>query len=126
MCDTYQVTLNGQGVGEVKVEKQGLYYLFFCKCRLVDKKKYTLQVVCSGKKELLGVCVPAGEWITLTVRRKIKNFGTGELLFYLNERDESIDRFVPVFPEKPFPMMEDLRQCYYKVKNGKEGIALRS
>ena len=28
--------------------------------------------------------------------------------------------------EKPFPMMEDLRQCYYKVKNGKEGIALRS
>ena len=60
MEGVYQVLLGGQSVGKMRVERQGLYYRFSCRCEFSGEVIYKLEVTCGDRTESLGIPVPEG------------------------------------------------------------------
>ena len=59
MADAYEIQYEGKTVGSVRVEKQGLYHCFHCRCTLPDEGMSRIHVVSGDNREDLGICIPA-------------------------------------------------------------------
>ena len=125
MVGTYEIKQGGSSVGQVCVERQGLYYRFVCRCRLAGGI-YRLVVSCGGKREDLGILVPLEEGFGLEKRIPVTRMGEGKPEFLLmckeNVRKE---KFVSVYPEEPFSYMARLKDAYLERREGQLGILLR-
>ena len=56
----YDIRLGRDVIGKAEVTRQGLYYLFSCRCKLESDTMYRVTVSCGGHHENLGVLVPMG------------------------------------------------------------------
>lgn len=126
MVGQYEVRLGPDAVGMATVEKQGLYYLFSCRCRLSGATMHRVMVACGGKQVDLGICVPMGHSFGLEKKVPCKYLGEGEPEFFLTPRPQSGGgKFVPVYPEEPFAYMSRLKDAYLEIRNGQTGIMIR-
>lgn len=117
-----EVTIGSRSVGRVQVRRQGLYYLFRCRCSLSGDTIWHLEAVCGEKREDLGVLVPVDGTFGLDTRRPVKNLGEGKLQFLLTpKRNHSRTRFAPIYPEEPFAYLQKLKNAFLETRNGQVG-----
>ena len=125
MVGDYTVFFGNQQVGKVRVQRQGLYYSFHCRCRLTGDVVCRLYVSCGGRQENLGVVIPEGDGFGLDTRLPVKRFQEGEPSFSLiPKHEEPSGRFVPIVPEEPFAYIERLKTSFLVKKYGQMGILL--
>lgn len=126
MEGTYSVSFGGRSVGKVQVQRQGLYYRFWCRCRLSGDVVCRLHISCGGKEENLGIVVPVDDGFGLDVRLSARRLGQGEPVFTLVPRHEkTTENFVPIYPDEPFAYIARLKECYLARQNGQYGICIK-
>lgn len=87
MAETYDITFEAASVGTARMEKQGLYYRFVCRCRLPEKGLYRIHVICGDKREDLGICVPVDGSFGMDKMISAKRLGEGTPAFELVIKD---------------------------------------
>lgn len=126
MVGTYEIRLGSSPVGHVTVERQGLYYRFFCRCELREKGMYRLAASCDGNREDLGILIPMDGAFGLEKRIPVKRLGEGNPEFFLmGKESEKREKFVPVYPEEPFSYMSRLKDAYLARREGQLGLEFR-
>jgi len=122
----YRVYFGNQQVGNVSVQRLGLYYRFSCRCQLTGNVICRLQIICGNVQENIGIPVPVNGEFGLDTKLPVKRFGEGKPEFTLVPKYEFNDTmFVPVYPEEPFAYIARLKDAYLVRKNGQMGIALK-
>ncbi len=125
MVGTYDVKIGDIKVGEVAVEKQGLYYRFSCRCHLSGKTMHRAVVICGGVRVDLGICVPVDGRFGVDKKLPCKNFAPGKPEFLLLPKgNERSGKFVPVYPEEPFAYMSKLKNAFLEIRDGQAGILI--
>ena len=125
MEDSFSVTVCGKHAGKVQVQRQGLYYHFFCSCKLSGDIIYRLMVTCGSKRENLGILVPQEGSFVLNTKVPVKRIGRGDLSFTLQPRQETpAGVFVPISPEEPFAYISRLKRSFLILKEGQAGIQM--
>lgn len=113
MEGTYTVYLGKDPVGQVTVERQGLYYLFRCRCQLHSEVMCRVTVSSGGKYDNLGVLVPAGKNYLLTKKLPIKQFLSGTPEFWITpKRTQKHSVCLDIYPEEPFHYITKLEKAY--------------
>ncbi len=120
MQSQYPVYYHNQKSGEVTVEKEGLYYRFFCRAQLPDGTRCHLIVHTADKRHDLGLCVPQGKYFAAQTRLPVKYFSQGACHFSLEQTGK--ERFVPLYPDQPFPALGDLEQGKFACRDEVCGI----
>ena len=126
LIGTYEVRLGNRQVGEVTVQRIGLYYEMCCRCRLSEGILYRLQVLSGDKYENLGILVPEGDCFTLKTRIPVKRFEAGKTEFLLIPKyDRGRGKTVPIYPDEPFAYISRLKGSYLTWKNGQMMINIK-
>ncbi len=121
----YVVTFRDRSVGRVSVRKQGLYYLFCCRCRLDCDELCRLQVTCGDRVEDLGILVPVEGGFGMNTRIPVKRFGTGFGEFQLVAGSRMGDRIlVRIYPDEPFAYIARLKKAYLVRRNGEQFVGI--
>lgn len=133
----YAVMLHGSPVGKVQVTRKGLYYHFFCRCRVPKPGIYRLFVDAGGGAIRLGVLAPVDDGFGVETKLPMKQFGEGEMQFSLVQKGEEQpvnqeikreegkkETFVPLSPQEPFSYLERLKDGYLARLNGQTGVML--
>ena len=112
-------------VGEVKIEKDKLYYRVCCKCRLPKDKIYRL-IVCSGNSHYnLGVCVPKGDNFEVKTKIPVSRLSESELRFYTEVNCNSYEKVTcQVLENEPFEQIDMLRRSFF-AKEGEKSIIVQ-
>ena len=125
MDGSYKVHFGKRTVGNVTVQRQGLYYRFSCVCELSGDVLCRLQVTCGSTHLDLGILVPVGKGFGLDTRVPAKQLSYGKPEFTLVPKQTAVSElFVPVYPEEPFAYISRLKKGYLARKDGKLGIVL--
>ena len=132
MENTYSVRFGNQDVGKVQVKREGLYYRFFCRCRLSGDVVCRLVAVCGGKEENLGVVVPVEDGFGLDKKIPAKRLGEGTMEFYLATKigvprmeNRMPGNFVAIYPEEPFAYIARLKDAFFVRQNGQAGVIIK-
>lgn len=121
----YDVKIGEVTVGKAKVEKQGLYYRFVCRCRLSGDTMHRLEVSCGGKQWDLGICVPVNGYFCVDKKLPRKQFPGDKPVFRLVPKGgENRGKYVPVYPEEPFAYMAKLKNAYLEIRDGQAGLVI--
>ncbi len=107
MAETYEIFYAGERAGTVQREKQGLYYLFSCRCRLPEEGLYRIHVICGERWEDLGICVPLDGAFGMDKKIPAKRLGEGDMTFELLPKDWQLPAPEPVIEEQAVPMVEE-------------------
>ena len=122
---TYDILMGGEKVGQAKVEQQGLYYRFSCRCRISGEVICRVCVSCGAKTENLGVLVPMGSEFGLEKKLAVKKLGRGLFRFRAGPKHSvEMARFVPVYPEEPFSYLSKLQNAFLEIRNEEIGVLL--
>ena len=125
MVGSYGVRLGDSQVGTVTVERQGLYYRFFCRCSLSGQVMYRLWLLCEGGERDLGLCVPVDGGFGTERRLPVKQCaGTPEFVLRPN-RAAPGTKFIPLSPEEPFRYLHRLENAYLARRGTELGIVIR-
>ena len=87
MAETYDITFEAAPIGTARMEKQGLYYRFVCRCRLPEEGLYRIHVIFGDKREDLGICVPVDGAFGMDKMISAKRLGEGAPAFELVIKD---------------------------------------
>lgn len=109
-------------VGEAKIQRQGLYYLFSCSCRFSKSGIYKLWAASAGKQIKLGVCVPEKNCYTLYRKIPTAHFGDDEISVYVMNEDE---RKIDNQPKGELVSLEKLDQAVLEIVNGDQVVCIK-
>lgn len=125
MDGEYDIFMGKEVVGTANVERQGLYYLFRCQCRLSGAVMCRVMVSCNGHHENLGTLIPMGDGFGLKTKLAVKRLGKGPFQFRVmpkHRRGEG--EFIAVYPEEPFAYLTRLQNAFLEVRNGQIGVVI--
>lgn len=118
MQENYDVRFGNRVVGNVCVQKQGLYYSFCCRCVLSGDVICRLQVQSAKTKIDLGILVPIGHGFGLDTKIPVKRLDKESVEFIIVPKHiKSPGMLVPVYPEEPFAYIGKLKDAFL-VKKG--------
>ena len=121
----YEIYFGKNKAGRVQVTREGLYYRFFCRCKLSGDVVCRLLVRCGDQQESLGVVVPVEDGFGLEKRLPVKHLGEGDMEFFLMPKIDRIGgKFVPIYPEEPFSYIARLMDAFLARQNGQVGAVL--
>jgi hypothetical protein len=141
MADTYEILYGQQPVGTARMEKQGLYYCFFCRCHLPEEGMFRIHAVTDETREDLGICVPVDGVFGMDKKIPAKRLGKGKISFALLPKDappqeeepqeelmeeprEEEMMFLPVAEEEPFEELDKLENAVLAEQEGQTGILI--
>ena len=125
MIGSYEIRMGNNVVGRATVEKQGLYYRFFCRCKITGEGMRRIVVSCGEIREDLGICIPMGDGFGLEKKVPCKRFGAQTPDFQLLPKYPGMrGKFVPVYPDEPFAYMSRLKEAFLDVRDGQQGIVI--
>ena len=148
MAETYDITFEAAPVGTARMEKQGLYYVFSCRCRLPEEGLYRIHAVNGKTREDLGICIPVDGVFGMDKKVPQKRIGEGMLTFELVPKDwkpqpvvtepepaetepqpdpmeeeiEQEELFIPVSDEEPFDYLDKLEDAHMEIHDDTPGI----
>lgn len=117
----YKILLNGEQVGCVQVEKEGLYYKFNCNCELRDDEIYRIYVKSGNSRIKLGVCVPDGNSLTLSTKIPIKYLQGDDFQFFL---ETNCEKAYSIFSGQPFMFLDQLQTAHLQIADGQLKIMI--
>ncbi len=121
----YDIILGTESIGKAQIEKEGLYYRIFCRCRLSGEVAYKVHVSCGEKSEDLGLLVPQSGAFVLTTRLPAKRLGEGQLKFRAVPRHPKLaGKFVPISADEPFSYLSRLENAYMHIRDGQIGVVI--
>lgn len=127
MEGTYPISLGKEEVGQVYVERQGLYYHFQCCCQLQSEIICKVTAFCAGEHINLGILVPSGQNYILTRRLPVKLFGSDTPEFWIiPKKPQTQEIYVDIYPEEPFRYIAKLETAYLDRRRGKPGIRFQT
>ncbi len=121
----FPIFFENRTVGEVQVQKKGLYYQFACQCTPPDHDIYRIVISCGNTEQSLGICVPDGKHFALSKQMPMKSIRDGEWEFYLRPKDAVNNIVAAVSEDAPFPLLDKLEHSSLLVENGEAFIAIR-
>lgn len=122
----YEILLGGRAIGRASVQRQGLYYLFDCRCSLSGESMFCISVTCGTNTENLGILVPEDGAFVLRTRLPVKRLGEELLRFEaVPKHTQRREEFIPLSPEEPFRYLQRLQNAYLQTRNGHFGVVLR-
>lgn len=123
----YSVYQGDTEIGRVQVQQEGLYYRFFCRCKLNTQAITRLWVSCGEKRESLGVLVPVDDGFGLEAKIPASRFGQGEMAFSVDSKQVHTTgrKFCPIYPEEPFAYLTQLNNAFLVYQDGKKGILVQ-
>ena len=125
MEGTYPIYLGKEKVGQVSVERQGLYYCFRCRCRLHSEVMCRVTVSCGGGHDNLGILVPVGKEYVLCKKLPAKQLRPGIPEFWITvKHPQRQEIYVDIYPEEPFQYIAKLERAYLDKRRGKSGIRI--
>ena len=125
MVGSYDIYLGKEIIGQAQVKRQGLYYLFSCKCELSGDVIYRISVSCNGHHENLGILIPDGAQFSLFTKLAAKRLGEGLFQFRALPKHQKCERvFVPVYPEEPFAYLTRLQNALLELRDDQVGVLL--
>ena len=125
MEGTYTICLGKEEVGQVSVERQGLYYYFRCRCRLHSEIMCRVTVSCGGCHENLGILVPAGKEYVLSKKLPVKQFRPGNPEFWITAKQPQMrEIYIDIYTEEPFRYITKLEKAYLDRRREKTGIRI--
>ncbi len=116
MDHIYQVSLKDGNVGQVWVNREGLYYRFSCRIPFEIGMKYRLYAIQNGNRIDMGLFVPEGNEFILSAKVPIKRFSAGEVTFYLTDREDT--ECILVKSDEPFPYLNRLNEGFFASRDG--------
>lgn len=114
MQGKYEVTHGGRTVGTVELKAEGLYYRLYCRCQVPDGRIHRLY----GGDEKLGVLIPDGDGLVLTMRVASKRLASCTN-YYLDRRERE---FVPICRGEEFAYLRSIRKGKLVFRGGNPGI----
>ena len=112
----YDVTSEGQTVGKVELEREGLYCHLRCRCVAYDN--VIRRLYADGEK--IGVLIRDGGALVLDTRVAAKRLKEG-CTFSLEEKARN---FIPIHPGEAFGYLGKLRLSKLAFREGEPGIFL--
>ncbi|MBQ8238661.1 MAG: hypothetical protein IJZ39_11010 [Oscillospiraceae bacterium] len=126
MVGSYDVRMGDRPVGTVKVEKEGLYYRFSCRCSLSGEVLCRLWLRSGGKEIDLGLCVPMEAGFGTEKRMPVRQCGEDAPEFFLRPKGaDTRGNFVPISPEEPFRYLHRLENAFLERRGSRLGIVIR-
>lgn len=121
----YEVRLGDRAAGTVRVERQGLYYRFSCRCSLSGERMHRLVLRRGGVETDLGLCVPMAGAFGTEKRIPAARCGQGTPEFILRPKGASErGQFIPLSPEEPFRYLHRLQDAHLERRDGTLGIVI--
>ena len=122
----YGVYFSDKLCGKVQVLRQGLYYLFVCRCQLSGDVICRLTAVFQDREQQLGVLIPMDDGFGLRTKIPIKYFSGRPVKFKASAKNDIFTGFfAPIYPEEPFQYIEKLKDAYLSKKDGQIGIYVK-
>lgn len=122
----FDILLAGQPAGKAAVRREGLYYIFDCRCHFTGEVMYRLTVSSGGHTENLGIPVPEGGAFVLRTRLPAKRLGEGKMELRAVPRHAELgEHFIPLSPEEPFRYLRRLENAFLQVRSNAVGVVLR-
>lgn len=119
------ILLGSDVIGTAKVNREGLYYKFCCKCFLSGEVVFKIVAECDNKKANLGICVPKDGAFGLEKRIPVKQLGEGCIAIRaVPNHGDLTGEFVPLRPEEPFTYLERLQKCHIERRGNVLGVVL--
>jgi hypothetical protein len=112
----YDVTSEGQTVGKVELEREGLYWHLRCRCVVYDNVIHRLYA--DGEK--IGVLIRDGGELVLDTKvaaKRLKKESTFSL-------EEKVRYFIPIHPGEAYGYLGKLRLSKLAFREGEPGIFL--
>ena len=126
MEGNYEVWFGNRVTGSVRVQRQGLYYRFCCRCTLSGDVICRLRVQCGNADEDLGILVPMGDTFGTDTVLPVKRLGDGTLKFTLVPKNAAVSLLIaPVYPEEPFAYIERLKDAFLVRKGNRLNIGIK-
>lgn len=126
MKSMYDVWHHNTRVGQVQIQKEGLYYCLNCLTQAPGKSMYRLIAHGESFYYDFGLCIPKEDGIGILTRIPIKIFTENAVKFELKDYKETENTtFVPVHAEKEFPYLERLKDAYLAHRDGAIGVCFR-
>lgn len=126
MEGNYGVYFSDKLCGKVQVLRQGLYYLFVCRCQITGDVVCQLKAVFPDTEQHLGILVPMDDGFGLRTKIPVKHFSGNPVKFAVSvKHDHSNEFFAPIYPEEPFLYIEKLKNAYLTRKYGQIGVIIK-
>ena len=122
MLKEYSIEWNGKTVGNAWIERQGMFWLIQCRCSVEMREPLRIVATSGRQKTDLGTCVSYRDGCGLQGRVSIKNICPDDLSFHIELVNSEI--FIPVFEEKPFPVILELTTARFENRNGQAGVRI--
>ena len=125
MDGEYDIFMGAQVVGTARVERQGLYYYFQCRCKLSGETICRVMVFSDGCQENLGILVPRNGQFETRARIAVKKLGQGTFRFQVLPKHSAMqEKFICVYPDEPFAYLSHLKEAYLQERRGQLGIVI--
>lgn len=121
----YDVFMSGKIIGNVNVTKEGLYYVFRCRCDLPDAEIFRLIAENGEHVTDFGVLMPGKEGYTLLKKIPVKKFGVEPLSFRVTSQKQHTYESIPVYENRPFEFISKLTGARMHFDKGNYYILLQ-
>lgn len=123
----YPVMAGNETVGWAWVTRQGLYYGIHCRCNLEKDEIIKLRLVNEESTQHVGILAPIDGKFGLDTQIPMKRLGQKIWRFEaISGKTALEDRFIPVFPEKPFPNLACLKDARFERRGDQIGVAINT
>ena len=124
MEGTYPVSLNGERIGAVVLQRQGLYYRLNCRCNGVHKDMMQLMIQAKNTVKDIGLLIPNGNMLEIRTTIPVKRIGDNTPTFFLHSRQGSTCQFYSVDPQTPFSHLAELDRAVFAIRNDQIGVEI--
>jgi hypothetical protein len=125
MDQAFDITLQGEKVGQMLMKRQGTYYMLEGLCDFPTNVRYQLNLQCGTNTYCLGICVPYGNQMGVRTRIKVSTIGERNPVFYISQMmDTAREAFFPVNSGAPFGYVHRLTKGFFAVRKGERGIVI--
>ena len=114
----YPIWHHNNKVGRVVAEKQGMFIVLRCMCRVKDNNQYRILITDNSEKKDLGICYPVENGCGLTARIRCDRLNLENILFQLEDVELQNEVRIEILNAKPFLMLDKLDSAtFYRSEN---------
>lgn len=121
----HQIVWNDERVGYARIEKEGMCLKIHCSCTPPYKGMFRVRVSDDSNSRDLGICVPEGEYFTLSARVPLKYLQGDKLTFRLISAEKKAE-ILPVENGEPFSGLDRLENARLQFVDGQGQIVIDS
>lgn len=116
----YDVRYNGDCVGKVSIQRDGLYARITCTCQFLNDDFYRLLLGCGDKWMDLGLLVRTKSGFGICTQIPIKKINFDTVVFKVsNAAYKNNQKYVTIDPTIPFVYFEDIDNLRVQLKDNK-------